>query len=428
MSTYKRIIENLLNTKNNFFHSSYVDDKIDNVVRGFFMIFLTNSEINVRNKFAFFESTLGNFFIKGVKVQEIQQTQEIQEIQEIQETKPEKKAEFIHYFCKIQKTYHILNRLIYNYKYRKARILVNTDMALNDLTPGDKNVMCVFDNGAKYLFHIGDLIKIANVALTNSHMFFAEPFSIKNPYNNIAFNKSTLYNIYFFIRFRTDIYTELFFDYFRCDFNLSNFKKRHEYKLREYSIKNFVYKSPAPTLAYEISMMIESHNRYCVRRGIPNKIYFDKEFPRDRLIKIMQPYLFLYYRSEFSLLHHERKDALYHLRKGLIEFSNYNKQFGRKKYKIVLKMTENFEKKVCGRITEFDERHLPFNNKEQENRHFLRDHLEVRENVVLAYLYPIIINYAEREEAESEEEEAAEAGREEAAEAGGEEAGGEFAN
>ena len=229
MSTYKLIIQNVLNLGNNFFHSSYVDDQVDNVIRVFFQIFVTNNEMNVQSKFSFFENTLNSFFIKDAK-----ETQEIQETQK----KQSKREEFIQYFFKIQKTYHVLNRFIYNYKYKRAKIVVHTDMGLNELNMEDKNVMCIFESqgtskgttqgtSQKYLFHIGDLIKIATVALSNSQMFFSHPLAIKNPYNNVPFCKATLYNIYFFIRFKTTIFTELFFDFFRCDFHLSHFKKRN---------------------------------------------------------------------------------------------------------------------------------------------------------------------------------------------------------
>ena len=52
------------------------------------------------------------------------------------------------------------------------------------------------------LINPNDLIKIINTSLTNTSSFFIEPLPIKNPYNNIPFNKSVLYNIYFFIKLR----------------------------------------------------------------------------------------------------------------------------------------------------------------------------------------------------------------------------------
>ena len=74
---------------------------------------------------------------------------------------------------------------------------MTTDMCLNELKENDKNVLCILDNGSKYLYHIKDLINIIHTSLTNSSSFFCQPKSIKNAYNNLPFKKSILYNIYF---------------------------------------------------------------------------------------------------------------------------------------------------------------------------------------------------------------------------------------
>ena len=96
----------------------------------------------------------------------------------------------------------MLNRFVYNYKYNKAKIVVDTDMGLNKLNINDHNVFCLFHNNSKYLFLINDLIKIINSSLTNSYMFFSQPLPSKNPYNNLPFTKSNLYNIYLFLKFK----------------------------------------------------------------------------------------------------------------------------------------------------------------------------------------------------------------------------------
>ena len=124
---------------------------------------------------------------------------------------------------------------IHNYKYKKSNIVVNTDIGLNELIPNSKNVICIFHKNARYLFHINDLINIINTSLTNSYMFFSEPLPIKNPYNNLPFGKSTLYNIYFFIKYKTNYHCDLLLKFFDCDFNLSLFKIKNEYLLREWS-------------------------------------------------------------------------------------------------------------------------------------------------------------------------------------------------
>ena len=97
------------------------------------------------------------------------------------------------------------------------------------------------------------MIQIIDTSLTNAFMFFSEPMPIKNPYNNLPFNKSTLYNIYFFIKFNTRLYPELLIKFYNCSFNLTEFKHANEYLLREYSIRNFVYKSSQDDIVDEIN-------------------------------------------------------------------------------------------------------------------------------------------------------------------------------
>ena len=356
MATYNLIIQNIAKTYNNFISYDHTKDGIDGIQKLVFLSFI-NKEIDdgikSKNKFAFFKESLEGFLVKNSR-----------------------EDDFICIFCKIQKTYNTLNKLVYNYKYKKAKTVVNTDMCLNELDPTDKNVMCIFHNNSKYLFHISDLIKIINTALTHSHMFFSDPKCIKNPYDNIPFNKSTLYSIYFFIKFKTNYYPEIFFKFFIADFNLTIFKNNNECLLRDYSIKNYVYMSPANVLIKEIHIMIDYHNDAC-----PNaNIIIDDEFPRDRLIKIMRPYLMLYFISQNSYLTQVRGDATYILNKKLIRFFNFNPTFGRKRYKILTKCDENFKRKLSGKIIEFDDKHIKFNNVEHSNSEFLSDHLKYSEN------------------------------------------------
>ena len=61
-------------------------------------------------------------------------------------------------FSKAQQIYNILNRFAYNYKFKKTKIVVNTDMCLNELNEGDKNVISIIQNNSKYLFNVKDLI------------------------------------------------------------------------------------------------------------------------------------------------------------------------------------------------------------------------------------------------------------------------------
>ena len=133
MATYKLIIQNIINVKNNIFlfntntNNINQTESVDGVVEVFFSIFL-NKHINARNKFMFFKETLESCLIKN------------------------KESQFIEYFCKIQKIYNVLNRFVYNFKYKRAKIVVNTDMYLNQLDINNENVFCLFHNNSKYFF------------------------------------------------------------------------------------------------------------------------------------------------------------------------------------------------------------------------------------------------------------------------------------
>ena len=355
--TYKLIIKILLDTDNNIFSFNYNKNKnFDERCKLFFNI-LVNQDINVQNKFIFFYETINSIFLE------------------------DKKELFIDYFCKVQKTYKALNKFLYIYKFKKSKIVVNTDMALNQIYINQKNIICLFQNDVKYLFNVNDLINIINTSLTNNHLFFSEPLCVKNPYNNLPFSKSTLYNIYLFIKFKTYFLPVLFFNFFYCDFNLECFKNKHEYLLRQHSIENYVYKSPSNILVKEIKKMIKSFNNNCIKRNLKYKILIDEDFPSDTLIKIMRPYLLIDFYSNYSLLNYKKIEMSNILKVLLIRFNKFNPQFGRKKIKIVMGNTKNFKQKIVGKIIEFDDKHIPFNSVEKQNDIFLKDHIGYSETI-----------------------------------------------
>jgi len=293
----------------------------------------------------------------------------------------EETENFKNTFYKIQRVYNILNRIAYMYKFKKTKIVVNTDMCLNELVEGEKNIIAIIQNNSKYLFNVKDLINIIETSLTSSHNFFVKPKKIQNPYNNVAFNKSTLYNIYFFVKFNTNYHSDLLSKFFDCDFNITTFKNTFEHILRDYVIKNFVYRSPANILVDEINYMIEEFNDICETSNISNRININKNFPKDRLIKIMQPYLFFFCKALYSYHPTDKKNFVYYFKQGLLRFSKFNPHFGKLECKLVNKVNEDFTTTIkCE--TYFNKKHIPFYNTKKQNEIFLTDHLEC-ENVVL---------------------------------------------
>ena len=380
METYKLLINKIAKTDINFFSLDYKEDNtIKYYIKTAFLLFEHN--INSKNKFKNLSQTLNSFLL----------------------TDPKNKEEFILFFYKIQKTYNVINRLVYNYKLKKAKIVVNTDFGLNELNENEKNVITLFHNNSKYLFNINDLIKIINSSLTNSYLFFSEPKSIKNPYNNLPFSKSMLYNIYFYIRCKTDLYPELLCKYFQTNFNLTRFRFLNDNLLREHSIKNYVYKSHDNDIKEYIIQMINSFNLYCHKINPKNKIIIDKDFPDNILVKIMKPYLFLYVNSIYNF-HPQKKnqyDSLFKL--SMIRFNKFNPKFGRKQIKLKLRITKAF-KKIYDKEVVFNDKCIKYMN---DSEIFFSEHLICHESLVRINFYnsPYDDDDTEEEDVTEEEDE-----------------------
>lgn len=235
----------------------------------------------------------------------------------------EQKRSFLQQFCKAQKHYRILTRMVHNYKWRKAPLQIARDIYLNPISESGYNVMTILQNNNKYLFTVTDLKNLIETAISNSPYYFSEPLPVKNPYNNMPFDKSTLYNIYFFMKTRLFVLSSTFHEYFLCNFNLKRFRDNNEVMIRKHTLKTIISTTSVGELYKSIDVMIST-------MGFNKKICVDTNFPKDRLLEIMKPYLNLYYKYLYSLDISERYFSKSLLKTKLGEFYNYNAQFGRK--------------------------------------------------------------------------------------------------
>lgn len=348
-NSFHYISNKIINPNNNPLSNHYdITDPVQPIVKTFFAHFITCPQA-YKNKFYFLYETHNSFFLL-----------------------PHYKSHFLDLFCKVQKTYHSFQRLAYLFKYKKAKTVVTTDMALNEINENQKNIMCIFHNRSKYLFRIQDLIQIINAALTQSYNFFAEPIHIKNPFNNLPFDKSTLYNIYFYIKFNTILYPELVFKFFQVNFDLSYFLYYNEPLLREYAIKDYATKSPNNILYKDIMNMLTIFNEQYKKDD--DKIIIDSNFPKDRLIKVMKPYILLYFNITYSLTpivkEQSKRELIYKLKK----FQQFNPRFGQKKiiFNHVCDKRDNHHNYTRIKI-DFNFAHIPF----QDTSDFATSHLEV---------------------------------------------------
>lgn len=286
-------------------------------------------------------------------------------------------------FSGFQRIYKGFARLAHIYKFKKAKVQINTDLCMNELNPKKSNVFVLFQNNLKYYFSARDLMNIINRNLSHCIGFVPDMIVSKNPYNNVVLNETCLYNIYFFLRWNAYIIPELFHGFFLSNFVATTFHYNYECKIINEHIKNFIYNSHHDTLYPIFNDMWDAYYR------ITKKIVIDEEFPRDKLINIMKPYLHLYYTSLYATNGtYKQCNAEYTLRRKLMRFRNFNPLFGRKYVRFNKDIFGKRDKRV-----EFDLKHINFYNSSFENNNQFREVENEQEHGLTRRSQNIILNF-----------------------------------
>lgn len=249
-------------------------------------------------------------------------------------------------FYTLQKIYNGFSRFAYLYKLKKA-ILCNTqDLGLNPVTHTNRRrTFQILQNGSLYVMTLPELMKIINTSLTYANSFFIlEPYMPKNPYTNIPFNKSTLYNIYFAVKSSDYKMSPLLHAFFIHEFNLNTFIQANRNSLLEYAIHDYIYKSHDDVLYPHVFSMLDKNE-------LTSTLCISHEFPKDVLVNIMRPYLHVDFRCQhanicdevWSFLREELHDMLN-------AFYIYNPMFGRK----YIRTRKNIPSEVF-----FNTKHIP---------------------------------------------------------------------
>jgi hypothetical protein len=349
MNTSHLIIKKILNVIDN---DMFLKKLEKNTEPDFYKLFLSYTFVfkpySIENKFILYDNIVNNMFINN-----------------------ETKQDLTYFFYLVQKTYYAFSRLSYLYKLKKAKIIIDMDLCMNKIQENKRNVFCLFQNSNKYLFNIHDLIKIIENSISNTSYFFNNPLPIKNPYNNVYINKSSLYNIYFFIREKTYLTPELFFCFFKTNFNLNLFTEKYQYLIREHSIHNYLKNTSVSKLCDDIFIMLDIYNLTVKKRQF--NIIISDLFPKDKLVEIMKPYLHLYYLSEYSLLDIGKRTRYRTILKSKLEkFQNYNPTFGRKFIKFNKIMCDNKIKTTS--TYDFNMKHISFNESNLDKSEFMNNH------------------------------------------------------
>jgi hypothetical protein len=148
-------------------------------------------------------------------------------------------------YIKAKNIINKLNRFVYLYKLKKAiKYDVCTDLYFNDLKFFNNNQkIIIFQNNTLYTFRVANLISMWVDKLQNNNDLFPEPLSLKNPYTNIKFNKSHLYNIYFSMLFNSINIPLTINLFYRKHFDLIGFTTKYYPFLKDIAIDNFLQNS-----------------------------------------------------------------------------------------------------------------------------------------------------------------------------------------
>lgn len=228
-------------------------------------------------------------------------------------------------FEKTQRTYLALARFANIVRYKISKEKIDFDLRMDPIDIRNKFSILLYHSGAKYLFTLTDLINIIQTAITYSEEIFEKPLFPKNPYNNLPFTKTQLYNIYFKVKFTFTVIPIWFHLFYISEFNIDAFKLENEQKLREYYIKNYINNSADSNLIIEVNSMLAMYKR------VIRCIHIHKNFPLKKLVEIFRPYIYLFVMSIDSVDGTEKKRlSKLILRRKLEDFSVFNENFGRK--------------------------------------------------------------------------------------------------
>jgi hypothetical protein len=232
-------------------------------------------------------------------------------------------------FFTVQKRYSALNRFAYLWKWKRANVAIDTDLYLNDIESDKSHIFTLYQNNAKFMFSIPQLIRVIETALFHDWegCFCVNVQWPKNPYNKQLLKAHDLYNIYYYMKYNmcTNI-PRFFYLWFLEGFCIVKFSQNNDRLVRKMCIRNYIKNVPnTDKNVYEDAFdMIDDYYRVC-------NWTIDSDFPKHILVDTMRPYLYLYYLINYDGVS-DKQTVQYEniLRRALSKFYKQNHAFGRK--------------------------------------------------------------------------------------------------
>ena len=222
-----------------------------------------------------------------------------------------------------QRIYNILNRFSYRWKCKRMVSLNKVDLFMNEINDKQKNVMTIIQNKQKFLFTTIDIIHLFEHSLTNMDFKYSVPLVTKNPYNNVPFSKTNLFNIYFFL-YKNFIRVPLLIQqFFYSGFNLKHFRDNNHFLILDSYINKYIKTTDDTLLHLLLKEMITV-------LGFQFKIKVHYEFSKSEYLNVMKPYLKLYLLGKHCYNGEDKDYYFKELRYKLNRFYIFNPIYGKK--------------------------------------------------------------------------------------------------
>ena len=155
----------------------------------------------------------------------------------------------------------------------------------------------ITQNKTNYEFRLMDLIKLWKIALFNSQNMFPMPLKLKNPFTNMIFSNSSLFNIFYKFQKSNYVIPEIILMFYKNNFDMDEFKVNTYPTLQKNAIKQYISTAYYQDLYDYLVMLFHDYRKEtCYVLLKPTATYLMKQ----SLIKKMKWYLKLYLTTKFS--------------------------------------------------------------------------------------------------------------------------------
>ena len=217
------------------------------------------------------------------------------------------------------------NSLVKIFKWKKAiNSNIEQDLFLNDINKfKNKYTITILENKTLYKFRISDIVNLWVLALKNTEQLFVKPLDVKNPYTNIEFSKTALYNIYIKLLDAGFIIPNVIASHIHYELDIKMFCIRNYPELKENAILLFMREANFLDKYEEILNMLHDFRKEVDYYTMANLCSINT---KKEAVKLFSNHLFLYLESKFScnpLIKDESKSRVKEKLKKLIEDKPY---------------------------------------------------------------------------------------------------------